>query len=182
MQIWHLIPDALRSPRQVSAEAVVIPEMEIDPETLAGELRAAYDHGKAHALVVVAEGASHNTERLANYFREHRARLSFDPRVTPLGHVQRGGAPSAVDRLLATRLGAAATEHLTRGDYGLLVGLPRGEIVATRLADVVAAKKPPDLRLLELARVLARWPEAWAWQTGGPEAVAWSRPTSSTCF
>jgi 6-phosphofructokinase 1 len=138
------------------AEAVVIPEMETDPEVLATELRAAYERGKPHALVVVAEGARYNAAALAQYFEEHRERLGFDLRVTILGHVQRGGEPGAFDRLLATRLGAAATEYLARGEHGLLVGLLKEDIGATPLAEVIANKKPLDLRLFELARVLAQ--------------------------
>jgi 6-phosphofructokinase 1 len=138
------------------AEAIVIPEVETDPEALAAELRAAYERGKPHALVVVAEGAQYNAEGLAQYFQKHHDRLGFELRVTILGHVQRGGAPGAFDRLLATRLGAAATEHLARGEHGVLVGLLTGEIAATPLAEVVANKKPLDLHLLELARVLAK--------------------------
>ena len=138
------------------AEAIIIPEVQTDPEAVAAELRAAYARGKPHALVVVAEGAQYNAEGLARYFQEHHDRLGFELRVTTLGHVQRGGAPGAFDRLLATRLGAAATEQLARGERGLLVGLLKGEIAATPLAEVVANKKPLDLRLLELARVLAK--------------------------
>jgi len=76
--------------------------------------------------------------------------------VTTLGHVQRGGTPSAFDRLLATRLGAAATEYLGRGEHGILAGQVKGEIAATPLAEVVAGEKPLDRHLLELARVLAK--------------------------
>jgi 6-phosphofructokinase 1 len=137
-------------------EAIVIPEMETDPEALAVELRAAYDRGKAHAVIVVAEGCRHNAESLARYFQEHRERLGFELRVTTLGHVQRGGAPGAFDRLLATRLGAAATERLARGEHGVLVGLLHGEITATPLNVVVAQKKKLDLNLLNLAQVLAK--------------------------
>ena len=138
------------------AEAVIVPEVETDPEAVAIALRAGYERGKPHALVVVAEGAEYNAEGLAGYFREHRERLGFDLRVTILGHVQRGGAPGAFDRLLATRLGAAATEHLGRGERGLLVGSLRGEIAATPLSEVVSKTKPLDVGLLELARTLAR--------------------------
>ncbi|MBP7687499.1 MAG: 6-phosphofructokinase [Thermoflexales bacterium] len=138
------------------AEAIVIPEIETNPEDVATELRSAYERGKAHALVVVAEGAHYNAAALARYFEEHHERLCFDLRVTTLGHVQRGGAPSAYDRLLATRLGADATERALRGEHGILVGLLSGEIAATPLAEVVARKKSLDPRLLELARVLAR--------------------------
>ena len=59
-------------------------------EVSSAELHAAYDRGKQHALVVVAEGAHYNAERLAAHFAEHRARIQFDLRVTTLGHVQRG--------------------------------------------------------------------------------------------
>jgi 6-phosphofructokinase 1 len=138
------------------AEAIVIPEVETNPESLADEIRNAYERGQAHALVVVAEGARYNAAALADYFKKHHERLGFDLRVTTLGHVQRGGAPSAYDRLLATRFAAEAVEHLTRGEHGLLVGLVRGEIASTPLVEVVANKKPLDLRLLELARMLAR--------------------------
>jgi len=138
------------------AEVVVIPEIETDPETMAEELRAAYGRGKAHAIIVVAEGAQYNAEKLSHYFEEHRGRLGFELRVTILGHVQRGGAPSAFDRLLGTRLGAAATEYLARGEHGILLGQIKGETGATPLSEVVASQKQLDLRLMELARMLAR--------------------------
>jgi 6-phosphofructokinase 1 len=138
------------------ADAIVIPEQEADPEGVAAHLRAAYAHGKAHAIVVVAEGARNNAEGMAHYFQEHHERLGFDLRVTKLGHVQRGGAPGAYDRLLGTLLGAAATEQLAAGSQGVLVGMVKGEVATTPLAKVVNRRKPLDLRLLELAHVLAK--------------------------
>lgn len=138
------------------AEAAIIPEMELDPEALAAELRGAYQRGKPHALVVVAEGAKYNAGRLIEHFKEHRQRLGFELRATTLGHVQRGGTPGAFDRLLATRFGAAAVEYLARGEKNVLVGLNKGEITATPLDEVVANRKPLDLALFDLARVLAR--------------------------
>lgn len=136
------------------AEAIIIPELNADPEELAAELRSAYDRGKPHALVVVAEGANYNAQGLSQYFKLHQERLGFDLRVTILGHVQRGGTPGAYDRLLASRLGAAATGHLYSGEHGILVGLLCGEITATPLSEVVANKKKVDLELLKLAHVL----------------------------
>ena len=138
------------------AEAIVIPEAETDPEQIAEELRSAYERGKPHAIVVVAEGAEHNAEGMANYFKLHRERLGFDLRVTKLGHVQRGGVPGVFDRLLATRLGAAATDRIAGGEYGVLVGLIDGKETATPLTEVATHEKHLDLRLLELARVLAK--------------------------
>ncbi|HEY4588921.1 MAG TPA: 6-phosphofructokinase, partial [Thermoanaerobaculia bacterium] len=72
------------------------------------------------------------------------------------GHVQRGGTPGAFDRLLATRLGAGAVHRLIAGEHGVLVGIGNSQIVTTPLVDVVANRKPLDLSLFELARVLSR--------------------------
>ena len=138
------------------AEAVVIPERELDPEGVAVELRNAYQRGKAHALVVVAEGARYNADALVSYFNENEKRLGFELRATRLGHVQRGGTPTAFDRLLATRLGCAATDRIARGEHGVLVGLINGEIQTTPLADVVRSDKELDLGLLDLAAVLSK--------------------------
>jgi 6-phosphofructokinase 1 len=138
------------------AESVVIPEVECDPEAVAAELRAAYERGKAHAIVVVAEGARFNAAALSAYFKEHRERLGFELRVTTLGHVQRGGSPGAFDRLLATRLGEAAVRQLLNGESGVLVGLLKGVIATTPLTEVVANRKTLDLGLLKLANVLAK--------------------------
>ena len=137
------------------AESVVIPEHETNPEDVAVELRSAYDNGKSHAVVVVAEGAEYNAEGMAKYFHVHQERLGFELRVTKLGYVQRGGSPVSFDRLLGTRLGAAATEKLARGEHGVLMGLIKGEIAGTPLAEVVVNRNPIDLCLLELARILA---------------------------
>ncbi|HLZ49745.1 MAG TPA: ATP-dependent 6-phosphofructokinase [Candidatus Acidoferrum sp.] len=138
------------------AECIVLPEAETDPEFIATELRQASEHGKTHATVVVAEGSKYNAEGLSNYFKEHRERIGFDLRVVKLGHVQRGGTPGAFDRLLATRFGAAATECLARGKFGVLVSLIQGGIAATPLADIVGKRKTLDLELLKLAEILSR--------------------------
>lgn len=137
------------------AEAIAIPEIETHPEHIAAELRAAYDRGKPHAIVVVAEGARYNADGFLAFFREHQERLGFELRATRLGHVQRGGTPGVFDRLLATRFGAAATESLARGEHGILIGLRHGEIAATPLDEVVANTKTLDTSLFDLARVLA---------------------------
>jgi 6-phosphofructokinase 1 len=138
------------------AEAIIVPESDTGPEAVAAEIRDAYQRGKSHAIVIVAEGAKHGADALAHYFQEHEERLGFDMRVCKLGHVQRGGAPGAADRLLATQLGAAAVEQLNAEVHGVLVGMRGGEVVATPLAEVVGAIKPLDTRLLQLAQTLAR--------------------------
>jgi len=138
------------------AEVVVIPEVETHPEEVAKELRAAYDRGKAHAIAVVAEGARYNARALAAYFQEHQERLGFELRATTLGHVQRGGAPGAFDRLLATRFGVAAVRQLERKQHGVLVGLLNGEVSTTPLLDVISNRKILDSSLMEVARILAQ--------------------------
>jgi 6-phosphofructokinase 1 len=136
------------------AEAVVIPEVETDPEQLAHVIESAYEKGKPHAIIVVAEGANYNADKLVAYFAEHKERLGFDIRSTILGHVQRGGNPSAFDRILASRLGAAAVEQIDKGETGVLVGLIKSEISPTPLEEAVNTKKGIDPRLLQLAQVL----------------------------
>ncbi|MCL4401389.1 MAG: 6-phosphofructokinase [Acidobacteria bacterium] len=138
------------------AEAIVIPEVETDPESVADIIRASYERGKPHAIVVVAEGARYNADGLSHYFEEHRARLGFDLRVTVLGYAQRGGAPTYADRMLGTRLGAAAVDQLGAGRCGILAGISKGEVTTTPLAEVVKGKKPLDPSVLALAGILAK--------------------------
>lgn len=145
---------ALMSGLAGGAEKVLIPEIETDPEEVADTLRKAYEHGKGHAIIVVAEGCKYNAEKLSAYFAQHRERLGFDLRIAILGHIQRGGNPGAFDRILASRLGAGAVDALERGENGVLVGLIKSEIKTTPLSEVVGKKKVLDQRLIELACVL----------------------------
>ncbi|MGV8027262.1 MAG: 6-phosphofructokinase [Anaerolineaceae bacterium] len=136
------------------AETVILPEIDVDPEEIVDVLANAYERGKSHAIVVVAEGAKYNATRLANYFEEHNEEIGFTLRVTILGHVQRGGSPSAQDRILGSRLGAGAVECLVRGEYGVLVGWVNNALKTTPLKELVGKTKPIDMELFELARVL----------------------------
>jgi 6-phosphofructokinase 1 len=136
------------------AESVVLPEIDVDPEHIAEILALAYEKGKEHAIIVVAEGAKYNANALDAYFTEHRERLGFDLRVTILGHTQRGGTPSAYDRILASRLGAAATDQMEKGNFGVLVGEIKDDIVATSLEEVVSHPKQIDKSLIDLAKIL----------------------------
>lgn len=136
------------------AEMVVIPEVETDPEKVAEGIRLAYEKGKAHAIVVVAEGAKYNVRQLSEYFEQHHDRLGFDLRIAILGHIQRGGDPGAFDRILASRLGAAAAQALLQGKHGVLMGWVKSELKATPYPEVISGKKKLDLKLLELASML----------------------------
>jgi len=138
------------------ADVVVIPEVETDPDAVVRGLKDAYTRGKRHAMVVVAEGARWNAEALARHFEQHPDRGGFELRVTTLGHVQRGGAPGAFDRLLASRTGAAAVDRLVAGESGTFIALVKGSIAALPLVRVLTPKPPPDPELVKLAQLLAR--------------------------
>lgn len=136
------------------AEYILIPEVETDPEVVAESLRLAYEHGKAHAIIVVAEGAKYNAEALIRYFEKHEDRLGFKIRATILGHVQRGGTPGAFDRILASRFGSGAIEAIDRGEFGVLVGLNKSQITTTPLEEVVGKTKEISPEMVKLARTL----------------------------
>jgi 6-phosphofructokinase 1 len=136
------------------AEAIVIPEIATSPEEVARRLSAAYARGKAHAITVVSEGARCGAADLIAYFEEHQATIGFELRATILGHVQRGGTPTAYDRWLGSRLGAGAIAALARGESGVLLGLVRGRVVATPFAEMAGRQKPLDTELLDLAQIL----------------------------
>ena len=137
------------------AEVIAIPEREVEAAEVAERLRAAYRRGKTHALVVVAEGAKHGVQALLKHYGEQKDVIGFELRLTRLGHVVRGGVPTAADRVLATRLGAAAIATLAAGTHGVLVGIVKNDIVTTPLADITGRTRPADASLLELARVMA---------------------------
>lgn len=138
------------------AEAIAIPEIESSPEQLAQTLREAYERGKTNGIIVVAEGAKHDAEELIQYFKQHREQLGFELRSTILGHVQRGGAPGAYDRLLGSRLGAAAAQRLCEGESGVLVGMIKGEVATTPHAEITGKTKTINRDLMQLAETLAR--------------------------
>jgi len=146
---------ALMSGIAGGAEVIALPEHELKPADVAERLRAAYQRGKTHALAVIAEGATCGVHELMDYYGAHRKSIGFDLRVTRLGHVVRGGIPSAADRVLATRLGAAAVETLAKGTHGVLVGIIKSEVAVTPLVYIAGKMRPADASLLELARVMA---------------------------
>jgi 6-phosphofructokinase 1 len=136
------------------AEAVVVPERATTVDEIAAVIRRAHETGKGHALVVVAEGAALGTDALASAFLARRAELGFEIRVTKIGHVQRGAAPGVFDRLLASRLGAAATERAMSGEHGVLLGLSARDILSTPLSEVPGRSKEIPEYLFDLAHSL----------------------------
>ena len=138
------------------AEVISTPEFEVPASEISQRLRAAFERGKTHAIVVIAEGVTENAAKILAYFDSQTERTGFELRATTLGHVVRGAPPSAFDRLLATRLGVSAVKSLSNGETGVLVGLQKNEVTRTPLADIVGRVKPIDTELFELARILAK--------------------------
>jgi 6-phosphofructokinase 1 len=136
------------------AEMVVIPEVATTPEMVAQTLISSYERGKTNGIVVVAEGAANDAEELLAKLRPRERELGFEIRATTLGHIQRGGAPGAFDRILASRLGNAAADLLLAGRSGVLVGTRSSKITTTPHEEVAGRTKPIDLDLLRLADVL----------------------------
>ena len=138
------------------AEVISVPEQEVPADEIAARLHAAYERGKTHAIVVIAEGVKENAARILAYFDAEKRRSGFELRATTLGHVVRGAPPSAFDRILATRLGVGAVKALRDGDAGVLIGWQGNEVIRTPLAEIMGRTKPVHTELLELARILAK--------------------------
>lgn len=133
------------------AETILIPEAEFSFEDIIGRLQRGYDRGKKHSIIVVAEGVGSGGE-IAEKIKE---RTGLECRVTVLGHIQRGGSPTAFDRVLAGRLGAYAVELLLAGEKGKMVGMINGTVHATRISEALAQKHKLDLGLYRLAKELS---------------------------
>lgn len=147
---------ALQAGLAGGAEAIVIPEVPVTPEQIVDVVRAAYQRRKKHAIVVVAEGAACNVECIMQYVQEHQADVGFLMRTTILGHVQRGGAPTAYDRLLGTRFGYAAAVALCEGQRGVMIAQQKSVITTASLQDAATRTTQVDLALLDMAKILAR--------------------------
>jgi len=154
------------------AAEVLVPEREFDIEKVCEDLRARHAKGRFASIVVVAEGAkpkegtmvvssgevdAFGHVRLGGIGQllaeEIERRTGFETRVTVLGHIQRGGTPTAFDRVLATRFGVAAIDAVHDGAFDSMVALQAGQIVRVRLADAVTELKTVDPGLVEIAEL-----------------------------
>jgi 6-phosphofructokinase 1 len=139
------------------ADAVIVPEFETEPEELLDLINESYDKGKPRFTVVAAEGASPSAGEFRDFVND--AGGSYEADLTTLGHIQSGGSPASFDRVLASRLGAAAVEALADEDAGKMVGLCGDGICRVPLDEVVGEKRPLDPQLYRLAGVLSALPE-----------------------
>jgi len=135
------------------AEDILIPEIETKIEELCLSMSRNFKRGKKSSIVIVAEG-----DDAGGVFRVAQQvwqRLRLEYRICVLGHIQRGGSPTARDRILASKLGAAAVDALLSGKSGYMVGELKGEIVLTPLNETWEKRKELDTSLLQLVKILA---------------------------
>lgn len=133
------------------AETIVIPEDPYDIHEICTRLKKGEERGKKHSIIVVAEGVSGGVE----LGKQIKQLTNLDTRVSVLGHIQRGGSPTAFDRVLASRLGARAVELLIEGQGGRAVGIEKNRVIDERIEDVLNNAHTVDLNLLTLSKELS---------------------------
>ncbi len=136
------------------AEIVVTPENGVTMSEIASSLEDAYVRGKSHAIAILAEGAPYHVTELTQFLE--RNYTGFEIRLTILGHTQRGGSPTAFDRLLASRMGVYAVDLLLGGESGVMVARAGRNQESMPLADCTAKTRQITPDYLELAKVLSR--------------------------
>lgn len=133
------------------AESILIPEIEYDMNEVIQRLMEGHKHGKRHSIIIVSEGVC-PASVIGEQIKEA---TGFDTRVTVLGHVQRGGSPSAYDRMLGSRFGAKAVDLLQAGEAGKMVGIWQNRIVAVTFDDVFNGVLKTDNAMYELSKSLS---------------------------
>lgn len=136
------------------AEAAIIPEMETEVDQLSQLIDHGFRKSKSSAIVLVAEnkqtgGAMGLAERIKREYSQ------YDARVTILGHIQRGGSPTATDRILASRMGAAAIKALLEGQRNVMIGIQNGTMVYVPFAKAISREKHVDRDSIELVKILS---------------------------
>ncbi|MDQ7828470.1 MAG: 6-phosphofructokinase [Armatimonadota bacterium] len=142
---------ALNAALATGADIVLIPEAPIPLSDVAGRVRERRRLRKAHTIIVVAEGAGRGVD-VAAYLADL---TGLEVRATVLGYIQRGGAPTAFDRILASRLAAAAAEALLGGQTGVLIGLQGRDLVPIPLDRTVAERRALNLDLFRLEGIFS---------------------------
>lgn len=138
------------------AEVILLPEVEYNLEEITDRLYKGYKRGKQHSIIVVAEGIYRKGSAAHHVADQIREEIGFEVRVTVLGHMQRGGSPSAFDRTLASRLGAEAVRRLNQGESGKMVGIRGYSIEAMDLDKVTKREKKLDMDVYRLAQVISK--------------------------
>jgi 6-phosphofructokinase 1 len=146
---------ALNAGIGAGAEEILIPEEDLGLDRLLESLRKSKASGKSSSIVMVAEGdkMGKNVFELKDYVEEHLP--EYDVRVSVLGHMQRGGAPSCYDRVLASRLGVKAVESLLEGKTNFMVGILQDQVALTPLEQAIKGKYPIDRELLRVSDIMS---------------------------
>lgn len=142
---------ALNAGLACGAEVVLLPEASMDLKKMCEELYDTERNGKSYSIVLVAEGAYTGYE-VYQYLKDN---THFDPTVTVLGYIQRGGSPSAQDNILAAQMGEAAIQAFLSEKRNSLIGYVKGEIVVTPYEEAFNLAYPIDSKDIELLRILA---------------------------
>lgn len=142
---------ALMAGLACGAEAILLPEKPVDVDVLCSGLKTNHQRGKMYSIVIVAEGAGKGYD-IAEQIAE---RTAFNPNVTVLGYIQRGGSPTAVDNIMGSRMGAAAIDSILKDEANCLIASQNGQIVAVPYDHVKDYKKGIDFALYDLAGLLA---------------------------
>ncbi|MFN8219263.1 MAG: 6-phosphofructokinase [Fimbriimonadales bacterium] len=143
---------AIESGLACGAEAILIPEIPFSILDLCEDIKAASLRGKRHSIIVVAEGAMPAVV-VRDEIEKH---TGFETRYLVLGHMQRGGSPTAFDRVLALRLGAHAANRLISGFSGEMVGVDGPRLISTALPEVLSTRRAVEPEKLLLAQVMAQ--------------------------
>lgn len=133
------------------AETILIPEEGYNMDEIAARLKKGHERGKKHSIIVVAEGVCSGVE----FAKKVKETTDFDTRVSVLGHMQRGGSPTAFDRVLASRLGASAVELLIDGKGGRAVGIENNKLVDHDIIEILDREHSIDLDLYKLSKELS---------------------------
>ena len=145
---------ALNAGVAAGAEEILIPEENLGLERLLDSLKRSKKSGKSSSIVVVAEGdkTGKNVFELKEYVEKHLP--IYDVRVSVLGHMQRGGAPTAFDRVLASRMGVRAVESMLEGKTNLMVGIIDNQIVLTPIEEAIKGHTKIDRELIRVSDIM----------------------------
>jgi len=133
------------------AESILIPEAAFDLDELVARLKRGIARGKRHSIILVAEGAGSGPE----IARQIQDKTGLETRVTILGHIQRGGAPTAFDRVLGSRMGAFAVDLILTNQTGQMTALRHNQLIGVPIEAALQSPRQFDLSLYDLASILA---------------------------
>lgn len=145
------------------AEYILVPEIDFDPKEVTDKIKRGFKRGKLHSLILIAEGVKAPFADLSEYNGSPgmamgdliRERTGMETRVTILGHLQRGGSPTATDRVVASRMGHKAVDLLLQGKRDKMVNYKNNSIGSCDITDAIVKKSEIDMKIYQLANILS---------------------------